>query len=80
QKVKESLHLNTKLNKVIGDFDSFTLSEDDLFLIDTEQYSTDFEKSLNYLISLGALKVFVFGASEGEMDHFLCNISIAKNY
>ncbi|AHH46787.1 thiamine pyrophosphokinase [Francisella tularensis subsp. holarctica PHIT-FT049] len=80
QKVKESLHLNSKIKKVIGDFDSFTLSEDDLFLIDTDQYSTDFEKSLNYLISLGALKVFVFGASEGEMDHFLCNISIAKNY
>ncbi|MDE4969792.1 thiamine diphosphokinase, partial [Francisella tularensis subsp. holarctica] len=47
---------------------------------DTDQYSTDFEKSLNYLISLVALKVFVFGASEGEMDNFLCNISIAKNY
>lgn len=22
----------------------------------------------------------MFGASEGEMDHFLCNITIAKNY
>ncbi|MDE4947211.1 thiamine diphosphokinase, partial [Francisella tularensis subsp. holarctica] len=45
-----------------------------------DQYTTDFEKSWNYLISLGALKVFVFGASVGEMDHFLSNISIAKNY
>ncbi|QIW10246.1 thiamine diphosphokinase [Francisella sp. LA112445] len=80
QKIKSSQMLNTKIKKVIGDFDSFSVSDDDLFLIDEDQYSTDFEKSLNYIISQGASKVFVFGASEGEMDHFLCNISIAKNY
>ncbi|AEB28468.1 thiamine diphosphokinase [Francisella hispaniensis] len=79
-KVKKSSRLKSKIKRVIGDFDSFVVSESDLFLTDTDQYSTDFEKSLNYLISLGILKVFVFGASEGEMDHFLCNISIAKNY
>ncbi|WP_150468226.1 thiamine diphosphokinase [Francisella sp. SYW-9] len=80
EKIKKSEKLSAKIKKVIGDFDSFAVSDDDLFLIDEDQYSTDFEKSLNYLISQGASKVFVFGASEGEMDHFLCNISIAKNY
>ncbi|AXH33429.1 thiamine diphosphokinase [Francisella opportunistica] len=80
QKVKKSTQLNSKIKKVIGDFDSFSIVESDLFLIDTDQYSTDFEKSLNYLISLGFSKVFVFGASEGEMDHFLCNISTAKKH
>ncbi|MED7788445.1 thiamine diphosphokinase [Francisella sp. 19X1-34] len=79
-KIRESSQLSAKIKKVIGDFDSFVISEDDLFLLDQDQYSTDFEKSLNYVISQGISRVFVFGASEGEMDHFLCNISIAKNY
>ncbi|MED7819580.1 MULTISPECIES: thiamine diphosphokinase [unclassified Francisella] len=80
RKIIKSSQLSSKIKKVIGDFDSFTASNDELFLIDKDQYSTDFEKSLNYIISQGVSKVFVFGASEGEMDHFLCNISIAKNY
>ncbi|AIT10122.1 thiamine pyrophosphokinase [Candidatus Francisella endociliophora] len=78
--VKQSEQLNLKIKKVIGDFDSLLVSDSSLFLVDHDQYSTDFEKSLNYIISQGFEKVFVFGASEGEMDHFLCNISIAKNY
>ncbi|QWU99919.1 MULTISPECIES: thiamine diphosphokinase [Francisella] len=80
KKISESACLSPKVKKVIGDFDSFAVLDDELFLIDKDQYSTDFEKSLEYIISLGASKVYVFGASEGEMDHFLCNISIAKNY
>lgn len=79
-KINKSNQLNSKIKKVIGDFDSFVASSNELFLIDKDQYSTDFEKSLDYMISQGVSKVFVFGASEGEMDHFLCNISIAKNY
>lgn len=78
--VKQSNYLNLQIKKVIGDFDSFTETESDLFWVDKDQNSTDFEKALNYIITQGASKVFVFGASEGEMDHFLCNISIAKSY
>lgn len=80
EKVNSSADLNQKIKKVIGDFDSFVATKDELFLIDHDQYSTDFEKSLNYIISQGISKVYVFGASEGEMDHFLCNITIAKKY
>ncbi|API86687.1 thiamine diphosphokinase [Francisella uliginis] len=79
-KINKSNQLNSKIKKVIGDFDSFEKINSELFLVDKDQYSTDFEKSLNYISSQGASKVFVFGASEGEMDHFLCNISIAKSY
>lgn len=80
RKVNKSAHLSSRIKKVIGDFDSFVESDNDLFLVNKDQYSTDFEKSLDYIISQGISKVFVFGASEGEMDHFLCNITIAKNY
>ncbi|QUE31996.1 thiamine diphosphokinase [Francisella philomiragia] len=80
EKINKSKYLNSKVKKVIGDFDSFAVLNDELFLIDKDQYSTDFEKSLEYIISLGVSKIYVFGASEGEMDHFLCNITIAKNY
>ncbi|ASG68012.1 thiamine pyrophosphokinase [Francisella halioticida] len=79
-KINKADQLNSKIKKVIGDFDSSVAVNNKLFLIDKDQYFTDFEKSLNYIISQGVSKVFVFGASEGEMDHFLCNISIAKNY
>ena len=51
-----------------------------MFLVNKDQNSTDFEKSLDYIVSQKISKVYVFGASEGEMDHFLTNISIAKKY
>ena len=79
-KVKESTVLYSKVKKVIGDFDSGVVEISDIFLIDNDQETTDFEKCLNYLTSEKMSKVYVFGASEGEMDHFLGNISIAHHY
>jgi len=80
KKVNSSQVLNSKIKKVIGDVDSLREKEYDLFLINKDQNSTDFEKSLDYIVSQDISKVFVFGASEGEMDHFLSNMSIAKKY
>lgn len=80
KKIRDSISLHPKIKKVIGDFDSFRAEDSDLFLVDKDQDTTDFQKSLNYMISQDITKVYVFGASEGEMDHFLCNISVAKNY
>lgn len=80
RKIRISKELSPKIKKVIGDFDSFAEFENDLFLVNKDQDSTDFEKSLDYIISQNILKVYVFGASEGEMDHFLSNMSIAKRY
>lgn len=79
-KVKASEFISPKIKRVIGDFDSYKAEDNDLFLVDHDQYSTDFEKSLEYLLKLRFSKVVVFGASEGEMDHFLANMSIAKLY
>tara|TARA_B110000977_G_C10939297_1_gene440210 strand:+ start:185 stop:823 length:639 start_codon:yes stop_codon:yes gene_type:complete len=79
-KVKESSVLYSKVKMAIGDFDSGTNEENDMFLVDNDQETTDFEKCLNYLTSRKVSKIYVFGASEGEMDHFLGNISIAMMY
>ena len=79
-KIQESKGLYSKLKKVIGDFDSTAYLDDERFEIDHNEYTTDFEKCLDYLIKNRFEKVFVFGASEGEMDHFIGNVSTALGY
>lgn len=79
-KIKKSKQLYLKLKKVVGDFDSTTYLDDELFKFDNNQATTDFEKCLDYLIRQGSKKVFVFGASGREMDHFISNASIALRY
>ena len=79
-KIQQSKKLYSKLIKVIGDFDSTACLDDERFEIDHNQDTTDFEKCLDYLIKSGCQKVFVFGASEGEMDHFIGNVSTALRY
>lgn len=79
-KIKKSKTLSPKIKKVIGDFDSYKEDDSELFLINRDQNSTDFEKCLEYLLVQGFEKIKVFGASEGEMDHFFANISTAKCY
>jgi thiamine pyrophosphokinase len=79
-KIQQSKKLYSKLTKVIGDFDSTTCLDDERFYVDHNQDTTDFEKCLDYLIKNESEKVFVFGASEGEMDHFIGNISTALRY
>ena len=79
-KIQQSKELYSKLKKVIGDFDSTAYLDDERFEIDHNQETTDFEKCLDYLIKNRCEKVFVFGASEGEMDHFIGNVSTALRY
>ncbi|MFC4892581.1 thiamine diphosphokinase [Pseudofrancisella aestuarii] len=80
EKIHSCDFLSSKIEKVIGDFDSATYIESSLFLRDENQYKTDFEKALDFLIKKESLNVIVFGSSGGEMDHFLSNMSIAKKY
>jgi len=79
-KIQQSEKLYSKLIKVIGDFDSTACLDDERFEIDRNQDTTDFEKCLDYLIKNRCERVFVFGASEGEMDHFIGNVSTALRY
>ena len=80
-KIKDNVFLSQNIKKVIGDFDSARkVTDSDLFLVIKDQDTTDFEKNLDHLLDNDFTKIYVFGASEGEMDHFLCNVSTAKKY
>lgn len=70
-----------KLDFISGDFDSHSGSDDNVyaekFIFTPDQNKTDFEKALEIIQEKGFSKVDVFGASGGEMDHFLGNLSVA---
>ena len=71
-----------KLNFISGDFDSF-LGEniDSNKLIHTpNQEKTDFQKALEILLERGISSVDVYGASGGEQDHFLGNLTVANRF
>lgn len=72
---------------IIGDLDSITaknlkyFSKKKVKIIKLEeQETTDFEKALNYIISLKIEKISVFGAMSRRYDHTLNNLSVLKRY
>ena len=79
-KVRVSEFIAQKIDKVVGDFDSIVYYDSPLFHLDTNQDNTDFEKALEYMMTKDINEIMIFGASGGEMDHFLSNMSIAKKY
>lgn len=70
-----------KLDFISGDFDSHTGSDevlyDEKFIFTPDQDKTDFQKSLEIIREKGISAVDVYGASGGEMDHFLGNLTVA---
>lgn len=72
------------LDFVSGDFDSYLpqdLASIPVELIHTpDQNRTDFDKVLEILIQKDVHQVDVYGASGGEMDHFLGNLTVAYRY
>lgn len=70
-----------KLDFISGDFDSHTGSDevlyDEKFIFTPDQDKTDFQKSLEIIREKGISTVDVYGASGGEMDHFLGNLTVA---
>jgi len=75
-----------KLDFISGDFDSHKIEEeilrqaqnDNFEIIETpDQNKTDFHKALELIIEKGFENVDVYGASGGEQDHFLGNLSVA---
>lgn len=71
----------SKLDFVSGDFDSHSGADEPIyhekFIHTPDQNKTDFDKALEILCNRGATSVAVFGASGGEMDHFLGNLTVA---
>ena len=70
-----------KIDFISGDFDSHSGIDEALyhekFIFTPDQDKTDFHKSLEILQERGINQVDVYGASGGEMDHFLGNLSVA---
>lgn len=61
---------------IIGDMDSLPLSTPlkSKIIHISDQYTTDFEKGMNFAKERGFLPCLVLGVSGGEIDHFLGNI------
>ena len=73
-----------KLDFISGDFDSFNLEtfrQPQLHsseIIETpDQNKTDFHKAIEIILEKGFENIDVYGASGGEQDHFLGNLSVA---
>lgn len=80
-------HMKVTPDVIIGDLDSITsknlkyYSKKKVKIVKLEeQETTDFEKSLNYIISLKIKKISVFGAISKRYDHTLNNLSVLKRY
>ncbi|MCP2037582.1 thiamine diphosphokinase [Chryseobacterium sp. HSC-36S06] len=79
--LKEKSFPMEKLDFISGDFDSHLGSDGEIyqekFIFTPDQDKTDFHKSLEIIKERGIKAVHVYGASGGEMDHFLGNLTVA---
>ena len=70
-----------KLDFISGDFDSHSGFDEDIyeekFILTLDQDKTDFHKALDIIQEKGFTHVDVLGASGGEQDHFLGNLTVA---
>ncbi|SIQ24462.1 thiamine pyrophosphokinase [Chryseobacterium sp. RU37D] len=73
-----------KLDFISGDFDSHSGSDEDIykekFIYTPDQNKTDFHKALEIILERGFTDINVFGASGGEQDHFLGNLTVAFGF
>jgi len=69
---------------VIGDMDSLPKRRPNwkgtAYLCDFDEDSSDFEKALRFVLSIGASPVWVAGAFGGRLDHTLVNLSLVEKY
>lgn len=70
-----------QLDFISGDFDSHCGQHDEIltekFIYTPDQNKTDFHKVLDILQQKNVEEVHIYGASGGEMDHFLGNLTTA---
>jgi thiamine pyrophosphokinase len=70
-----------RIDFISGDFDSHSGSDEDVyedkFILTLDQDKTDFHKALEIIIEKGFQSIDVLGASGGEQDHFLGNLTVA---
>ncbi|MDQ1805322.1 thiamine diphosphokinase [Chryseobacterium sp. CKR4-1] len=82
--LKEKRFPLDKLDFISGDFDSHTGSDEEVyqekFILTLDQDKTDFHKALEIILDKGFRAIDVFGASGGEQDHFLGNLTVAYTF
>lgn len=74
---KYAKNLGIKPDAVLGDFDSYDLSEvqeENPLVYPTEKDFTDCEIAIDYAIEKGASEIVLSCAKGGRSDHFLANI------
>lgn len=72
------------LDFISGDFDSHKGSDENVyqekFILTLDQDKTDFHKALEIILEKGIHSIDVLGASGGEQDHFLGNLTVAYGF
>lgn len=73
-----------QIDFISGDFDSHSGSDEevyeDKFILTLDQDKTDFHKALEIIMEKGYQSIDVLGASGGEQDHFLGNLTVAYTF
>jgi len=73
-----------RIDFISGDFDSHSGSDEevyeDKFILTLDQDKTDFHKALEIIMEKGFQSIDVLGASGGEQDHFLGNLTVAYTF
>ncbi|MFP3597549.1 thiamine diphosphokinase [Chryseobacterium sp. SIMBA_029] len=73
-----------RIDFISGDFDSHSGSDEDVyedkFILTLDQDKTDFHKALEIIMEKGFQSIDVLGASGGEQDHFLGNLTVAYTF
>jgi len=73
-----------RIDFISGDFDSHSGSDEDVyedkFILTLDQDKTDFHKALEIIMEKGFHSIDVLGASGGEQDHFLGNLTVAYTF
>lgn len=68
---------NKKPNILIGDFDSCKQNDcDNVLKLNPIKNDTDGQKALEYATEKGFKNIAIYGASEGRLDHVMCNLSL----
>lgn len=74
----------TCLDLIAGDFDSLDPATHDRYrdqlVVTRDQDKTDFQKLLELVMQRGVSQIDVYGASGGEQDHYLGNLTAAFAY
>lgn len=72
---------------IIGDFDSYQSGSESKFnfpkekmIVDLDQETNDFEKSLNFANSLNKKNILIIGIHGGDYEHSLNNWSVLSKY